>query len=111
MWWYKNKDKEDYCNACSVTHSRCYTEYGLPRTGCCGCPFGRDFEHEIEVARTYEPKLYTAIMNLFGDSYAYTRKYKEFCKMMDDRKKLEKACKNGEYKQLSIFDLFPDIAS
>ncbi len=111
VWWYKDQDKEDYCDACSVTHSKCYTEYGLPRTGCCGCPFGRDFEHEVEVVRKHEPKLYKAIMTLFSDSYAYTKQYKEFCEMMDNKKKVEKACKKGEYSQLSIFDIFPDIAS
>lgn len=80
LWWYSNADKEEYCDECHVTHSACYTKYGLPRTGCCGCPFGRDYERELEVAKEFEPKLYAAAMNIFKDSYEYTKKYKEFVK-------------------------------
>ena len=67
-----------------ITHSKCYTEYGLKRTGCAGCPFGRDFEQELDVIANYEPKLYKAVNNIFGDSYEYTRKYREFVKRMEE---------------------------
>lgn len=63
-------------------HSKCYTEYGLKRTGCVGCPYGRDFENELEVVQKYEPKLYKAVCNIFKDSYEYTRKYKAFVEDM-----------------------------
>ena len=79
LFWYVNDDKVDYENNYGVTHSKCYTEYGLTRTGCAGCPFGRDFEQELSVIEHYEPKLYKAVNNIFGDSYEYTRKYKAFC--------------------------------
>lgn len=78
IFWYKNETKEIYENEISVTHSDCYSKYGLKRTGCAGCPFGRDFEHELKVIKEYEPNLYIAVNNIFGDSYAYTRKYIEF---------------------------------
>ena len=58
--------------------------YGLSRTGCAGCPFGRDFEFELEVIKHYEPKLYKAVNYIFGDSYEYTRKYREFRKKMEE---------------------------
>lgn len=64
------------------TSITCYTEYGLTRTGCAGCPFGRDFEQELSVIEQYEPKLFKAVNNIFGDSYEYTRKYKAFCEEM-----------------------------
>lgn len=80
LFWYKNEDKIDYEVAYQVTHSKCYTEYGLTRTGCAGCPYGRNFEFELEVIQKYEPKLYKAVNNIFRDSYEYTKKYKEFCK-------------------------------
>lgn len=80
LFWYKNEDKIDYEVAYQVTHSKCYTEYGLTRTGCAGCPYSRNFEFELEVIQKYEPKLYKAVNNIFGDSYEYTKKYKEFCK-------------------------------
>lgn len=87
LFWYKNIDKKDYNESFGVEFSKCYTEYGLKRTGCAGCPFGRNFEEELKVIQQYEPKLYKAVNNIFGDSYEYTKKYKEFCKMMDQRKK------------------------
>ena len=33
LFWYKNSDKEDYENHYGIIHSKCYTEYGLKRTG------------------------------------------------------------------------------
>ncbi len=83
VFWYSNLDKKEYCDACDICHSDCYTEYGLKRTGCCGCPFGRDFEYELKVVRKYEPKFYKAINNIFKDSYDYTRKYREFANKMN----------------------------
>ena len=82
LFWYTNKDKEDYEKHYGIIHSKCYTEYGLKRTGCCCCPFGKDFEQELEVVEKYEPKLLKAVNNIFGDSYEYTRKYKEYYKTM-----------------------------
>lgn len=84
LFWYKNTDKEEYDEHYGIVHSKCYTEYGLSRTGCAGCPFGRNFEYELEVIKKYEPKLYVAVNNIFGKSYEYTRKYREFCKIMDE---------------------------
>lgn len=53
---------------------------------CAGCPFGRDFEKELKIIKKYEPKLFVAVNNIFGDSYEYTRKYKNFCEEMDEKK-------------------------
>ena len=83
LFWYKDEDKEAYEQARNITHSKCYTEYGLKRTGCAGCPFGKDFEMELEIIEKNEPKLFKAVNNIFGDSYAYTREYKKFCEEMD----------------------------
>lgn len=90
LFWYTNSDKKDYQNHYGLKHSKCYTEYGLERTGCAGCPFGRDFEKELEIIKKYEPKLFVAVNNIFGDSYDYTRRYKEFCKMMNEKEKRNK---------------------
>ena len=79
LFWYVNDDKLTYEKHYGVIHSRCYTEYGLKRTGCAGCPFGRDFEFELEVIEEFEPKLFKAVMNIFDDSYEYTRAYRRFC--------------------------------
>ena len=80
LFWYKEETKREYENHFNITHSRCYSHYGLKRTGCAGCPFGKDFEFELEVIREHEPKLYKAVNNIFGDSYEYTRRYKEYAK-------------------------------
>ena len=78
IFWYTDKDKEEYEALFGVTHSACYSEYGLKRTGCAGCPFGKDFETELEIIKEHEPKLYKAVNNIFGESYEYTGKFYEF---------------------------------
>lgn len=90
LFWYKDSDKQEYDENYNVEHSNCYTEYGLKRTGCAGCPFGKDFEFELDVIEKHEPKLFKAVNNIFRDSYEYTRKYKEYCKMKNEEEKLLK---------------------
>lgn len=87
LFWYTNADKEQYEENYGVEHSKCYTEYGLKRTGCAGCPFGKDFEFELEVIEKYEPKLFIAVNNIFGKSYEYTRKYREFYREKEEELK------------------------
>lgn len=84
IFWYKNDDKKAYENTFNITHSKCYSCYGLERTGCAGCPFGKDFETELEIIKEHEPKLFNAVNKIFGDSYEYTRKYREFAKRMEE---------------------------
>lgn len=90
LFWYKDNDKEQYEEYYNVDHSKCYTEYGLKRTGCTGCPYGRDFEFELSVIDKHEPKLYKAVNNIFKDAYEYTRKYKAFYKEKNDEEKRAK---------------------
>jgi len=85
IFWYSNLDKQQYIEDNEIKNSRCYSEYGLKRTGCVGCPYGRDFENELEIVLKHEPKLYKGINNIFKDSYAYTRDYKEFVKEMNTK--------------------------
>ena len=84
LFWYKNSDKEEYEKFFNIIHSRCYTEYGMKRTGCACCPFGLKLKEELDIAERYEPKLYKAVNNIFYDSYEYTRKYREFCKIKNE---------------------------
>lgn len=60
VFWFRDEDKEEYCRHYGISHSRCYTEYGLLRTGCFGCPFGKRFEEELASIKNHEPKLYVA---------------------------------------------------
>lgn len=85
IFWYLNETKERYTNHYGICNSQCYTEYGLKRTGCAGCPFGRDFEFELHIMEQYEPNLFKGVNNIFGDSYNYTRQYREFQRMMNEK--------------------------
>lgn len=87
IWWYTDEDKKSYEEAFGIVHSACYTKYGLRRTGCAGCPLGRNFEDELRVIEEHEPKLYKAVCNVFGKSHEYTRQYREFVKMMNSKKR------------------------
>lgn len=87
IFFYKKRNKETYASHYNIKNSDCYTKYGLPRTGCAGCPFGRNFEEELEAMKKYEPQLYVAVNSIFAQSYAYTRLYREFCKRKNEDKK------------------------
>lgn len=93
IFWFKNNDKEQFNNHYEICNSDCYNVWGLPRTGCSGCPYALDIEHELEAVRQYEPKLYKALINVFGESYEYTRKYREFCNIMNKKQEEESAMK------------------
>ena len=82
IFWFNNENKKVYENHYGITHSDCYKLWGLPRTGCSGCPFAIDVEKELEAVKKYEPKLYKAMINVFGKSYEYTRKYRQYQKEM-----------------------------
>ena len=90
IFWYTDKDKRDYEEIFGVQHSKCYTEYGLRRTGCVGCPFSKHINEELAVIEKYEPNLYKAAMHLFGKSYEYTSKYRAFVKEMKAKEKERK---------------------
>lgn len=87
IFWYSDKDKEEYNKYCGVQNSDCYEVYGMKRTGCAGCPYALGLTEELEIFEKYEPKLYKAINHVFRPSYEYTAKYKAFQK---ERKKKEK---------------------
>lgn len=85
LYFWSDADKLEYKNWYGVQYSDCYEIYGLPGTGCAGCPFGSNFETELKVIDEYEPKLSTAVHNIFDASYEYTRAYREY----RDRRKAE----------------------
>lgn len=83
LFWWKKEDCRAYDLAFNIKHSYCYSKYGLDRTGCACCPFGRHWERELEAARLYEPKLYSAAILVFGQAYNYMRGYVEFVRKME----------------------------
>lgn len=87
IFWFKNETKKAYEQHYHIKHSACYEVWGLPRTGCSGCPFALDFESELEAVKQHEPKMYKAMVNVFGKSYEYTRKYREFQRVKRNEQK------------------------
>ncbi|MBO4284285.1 MAG: phosphoadenosine phosphosulfate reductase family protein [Clostridia bacterium] len=78
VFWLTDEDKRFYEQEFGIVHSDCYKKYGLKRTGCVGCPFGRNVTEELKVIEAFEPRLYKAVLNVFGQSYGYTQRYKQF---------------------------------
>ncbi|SMC38170.1 phosphoadenosine phosphosulfate reductase family protein [Papillibacter cinnamivorans] len=103
LFYLTNRDKRIYEEHRCIVHSECYTKYGLDRTGCACCPFGKYFERELEAAEKYEPKLYRAANAIFANSYSYTRAYRRFASEMKGREKHKKLV-NVEDQQVSAFD-------
>ena len=87
VFWYSNSDKEYYEEKFNIIHSKCYTKYGLTRTGCVGCPYNQKITEELAIIETFEPKLYKACTTVFKKSYEYTRKYREFVQHMKEQEK------------------------
>lgn len=85
LFWLTDADKAEYERLFGVVHSACYTDYGLPRTGCAGCPFGRSCLKEVDVIQEHEPRLHKAVNKIFGRSYEYTQRYREFAREMGGR--------------------------
>lgn len=82
-FWFSNSIKSKYDEFYDIKHSRCYSEYGLTRTGCAGCPFNSDFESELSVIEINEPLLFKAVNKVFGESYDYTRRYREYARLRE----------------------------
>ena len=66
LFWFKKSDCAEYDYIFGIEHSLCYSKYGLLRTGCACCPFGRYFEDELEAAEMYEPALYRLANMVFA---------------------------------------------
>lgn len=85
IWWYLDSDKEEYRKHYGIKRSKCYEEYGLRRTGCAGCPFGKKFEEELKIIEEHEPNLYKGVKHIFGKSYRYTRNYRRYVAFMKQK--------------------------
>lgn len=78
LFWFSNKDKQEYKEFNNIHYSDCYEVYCMSRTGCVGCPFNSKFEEELDRLQKYEPLLYKAVIKIFGESYEYTRAYRKY---------------------------------
>lgn len=82
LFWMTDRDRDMYCGLFNVTHSDCYRVWGLKRTGCVGCPFGRERLAELAVVEHFEPNMAKACQKVFADAYAYTARYQAFARRM-----------------------------
>ena len=98
LFWYTAEDKAYYEQHFNIEHSDCYTKYGMKRTGCVGCPYGREVFGEIGIFDIYEPNMAKACRHIFKDSYEYTKAYRDFAKEMNFRTK-------ADPDQVTIYDL------
>lgn len=80
LFWMTDRQKDAYRKYFGIVRSDCYEVWGMKRTGCACCPFGKAFEQELNLAEKYEPKLFKAAQGIFGKSYDYTRRFIEFRK-------------------------------
>ncbi len=76
LFWFNDNDIEEIIKLKDIKVSKAYTHYGLTRTGCVGCPFGRNCNRELEILKEHEPNKYNACINMFKDSYDLLNKKK-----------------------------------
>lgn len=97
LYYVSDADKAWYKERHKIRYSDAYEVYGLARTGCCGCSISSKAVEDLKKIEPYEPNVVKAAWNIFGDSYRYRQKYKEF-----KRKKQEESKNPG---QISLFDI------
>lgn len=69
LWWWSDSVKKVFKQAEGIRYSDCYEVYGFKRTGCVGCPFSINIADDLQAMYEYEPQLYKACMNVFGQAY------------------------------------------
>ena len=94
LYYVSDADKAWYKEYYGVRYSDAYEEYGLTRTGCCGCPISYKAVDDLEKIRPYEPNVVKAAWAIFGKSYEYRQKYNEY----KERRKREEAKRKAEEK-------------
>lgn len=80
LFFWDNNMKNWYVDKHELVFSKCYTEYGLTRTGCAACPYGSNFQLELEILKAHEPMKYKAIKSIFELPHKYQRLYSDYKK-------------------------------
>lgn len=76
LFFWNDATKAYYKESEGIRYSDCYEVWGMKRTGCVGCPCNSRVGEDLKMIEKYEPKLYKACINIFGESY---RLMDEFC--------------------------------
>ena len=98
LYYVSDADKAYWKEYAGIRYSDAYEVYGMKRTGCCGCPISYRAVDDLKLIEPYEPNVVKAAWNIFGDSYRYRQKYKEYVA----RRRAQDKQLDG---QLSFFDL------
>ena len=93
LYYVSDADKAWYKEYHKIRYSDAYEEYGLTRTGCCGCSISARAVEDLERIRPYEPNLVKAAWKVFGPSYLYRQQYNEYKarRMAEDKAKKAQA--------------------
>lgn len=78
LFYVSDADKAWYKEHYGIRYSDAYEVYGFTRTGCCGCSISSRAVDDLEKLKQYEPNLYKAAWNVFGDSYRYRKLYNDY---------------------------------
>lgn len=91
LYYVSDADKAWYKERYGIRYSDAYEVYGFKRTGCCGCAISHTATDDLKILEPYEPNLVKAAWNVFGESYRYRARYKEYkAKRMLEEKQLKK---------------------
>lgn len=75
LFWWNDTTKKIFKETEKIHYSDCYEVWGMKRTGCVGCPFGKDTAGELKLMKQYEPKLYALCRKVFGTAYETMDKF------------------------------------
>lgn len=95
---WTDDDIDEFIKAYNIPLSKAYTEYGMTRTGCIGCPFSKNLEDDLVVLYKNEPNKYKAAIFWLEDVYIAQNVKIPFDKEYEKKRKEKK---NG-YKMVVI---------
>lgn len=75
LFFWNDETKQWYKEHEGIRYSDCYEVWGMKRTGCTGCPFNSRIGIDLDMIQKYEPNMYKACMNVFGESYRLMDKF------------------------------------
>lgn len=107
---WTDDDIEQFIDLYNVPLSKAYTEYGMDRTGCIGCPFSRELKENLKVLYNYEPNRYKASMFWLKDVYIAQNVILPFDEQyeVERKKKWSKDYERMRYEMLKKYR--PDVA-
>ena len=94
---WTDEDVDLFIEKYNVPLSRAYTEYGMERTGCMGCPFARNIGEDLKILYDYEPQKYKASLFFLKDVYIAQNVKLPFDKKYEEERK-EKWKKYKNYR-------------